>query len=26
VLVTETGVDVLTGGPGAASPFAPWNR
>jgi methionyl aminopeptidase len=26
VLVTETGVDVLTGGNGAASPFAPWNR
>jgi methionyl aminopeptidase len=26
VLVTETGVDVLTGGIGAASPFAPWNR
>jgi len=26
VLVTETGVDVLTGGTGAASPFAPWNR
>jgi hypothetical protein len=25
-LVTETGVDVLTGGTGAASPFAPWNR
>lgn len=26
VLVTETGVEVLTGGPGAASPCAPWNR
>ncbi len=26
LLVTETGVDVLTGGPGAASPTAPWNR
>ena len=26
VLVTDTGVDVLTGGNGAASPFAPWNR
>ena len=26
VVVTETGVDVLTGGPGAVSPSAPWNR
>jgi methionyl aminopeptidase len=26
VLVTDTGVDVLTGGPGAASPNAPWKR
>jgi methionyl aminopeptidase len=26
VLVTEDGVEVLTGGPGAASPAAPWNR
>jgi methionyl aminopeptidase len=26
LLVTDDGVDVLTGGPGAASPFAPWNR
>ena len=26
VLVTDDGVDVLTGGPGAASPTAPWNR
>ena len=26
VLVTENGVDVLTGGNGAASPSAPWNR
>ena len=26
VLVTETGVDVLTGGPGAVSPTAPWQR
>ena len=26
LLVTDDGVDVLTGGPGAASPSAPWNR
>jgi len=26
VLVTDDGVEVLTGGPGAASPTAPWNR
>jgi methionyl aminopeptidase len=26
VLVTDDGVEVLTGGPGAASPSAPWNR
>jgi methionyl aminopeptidase len=26
VLVTEDGYDVLTGGPGAVSPTAPWNR
>ncbi len=26
VLVTDDGVDVLTGGPGAASPDAPWRR
>jgi methionyl aminopeptidase len=26
VLVTDDGVDVLTGGPGAVSPTAPWNR
>ena len=26
VLVTDDGVDVLTGGPGAVSPYAPWNR
>ncbi len=26
VLVTDDGVDVLTGGPGAASPVAPWRR
>jgi methionyl aminopeptidase len=26
VLVTDDGVDVLTGGEGAASPFAPWAR
>ncbi len=26
VLVTDDGVDVLTGGDGAASPRAPWNR
>ena len=26
VLVTDTGVDVLTGGPGAVSPVAPWHR
>jgi methionyl aminopeptidase len=26
VLVTDTGVDVLTGGPGAVSPVAPWRR
>ncbi len=26
VLVTPSGVDVLTGGPGAVSPTAPWNR
>jgi hypothetical protein len=26
VLVTDTGVDVLTGGPGAASTNAPWKR
>ena len=26
VLVTETGVDVLTGGAGAVSPVAPWRR
>ena len=26
ILVTDDGFDVLTGGVGAASPFAPWNR
>ena len=26
VLVTDDGVEVLTGGPGAVSPTAPWNR
>jgi len=26
VLVTDDGVDVLTAGPGAASPVAPWHR
>jgi methionyl aminopeptidase len=26
VLVTEDGVDVLTGGPGSVSPTAPWRR
>jgi methionyl aminopeptidase len=26
VLVTDDGVDVLTGGPGSASPDAPWRR
>jgi methionyl aminopeptidase len=26
VLVTDDGVDVLTGGPGAVSPSAPWKR
>ena len=26
VLVTDTGVDVLTGGTGAVSPIAPWHR
>ena len=26
VLVTDDGVDVLTGGDGAVSPVAPWNR
>jgi methionyl aminopeptidase len=26
ILVTDDGYDVLTGGPGAASPSAPWNR
>ena len=26
ILVTETGADVLTGGTGAVSPFAPWAR
>jgi methionyl aminopeptidase len=26
LVVTEDGVDVLTGGPGAVSPSAPWNR
>ena len=26
ILVTDDGFDVLTGGPGAASPTAPWNR
>jgi methionyl aminopeptidase len=26
LLCTDDGVDVLTGGVGAASPFAPWNR
>ncbi|HEX4982136.1 MAG TPA: type I methionyl aminopeptidase [Ilumatobacteraceae bacterium] len=26
VLVTDTGVDVLTGGAGAVSPVAPWHR
>ncbi|MEO6125557.1 MAG: type I methionyl aminopeptidase [Ilumatobacteraceae bacterium] len=26
LLVTDDGVEVLTGGEGAASPFAPWNR
>jgi methionyl aminopeptidase len=26
ILVTDDGFDVLTGGEGAASPFAPWNR
>jgi methionyl aminopeptidase len=26
ILVTDDGADVLTGGPGAASPSAPWDR
>jgi methionyl aminopeptidase len=26
ILVTADGVDVLTGGPGAVSPSAPWRR
>jgi methionyl aminopeptidase len=26
VLVTDDGVDVLTGGPGSVSPTAPWAR
>jgi methionyl aminopeptidase len=26
VLVTDDGVDVLTGGPGAVSAVAPWHR
>ncbi len=26
ILVTDKGAEVLTGGVGAASPFAPWNR
>ena len=26
ILVTADGVDILTGGPGAVSPSAPWNR
>ncbi len=26
VLVTDSGADVLTGGPGAVSPVAPWHR
>jgi len=26
LLVTDDGVDVLTGGPGSVSPAAPWNR
>jgi methionyl aminopeptidase len=26
ILVTDDGCDVLTGGPGAVSPAAPWNR
>jgi methionyl aminopeptidase len=26
ILVTDDGVEVLTGGPGAASPSAPWHR
>ncbi len=26
ILVTDDGFDVLTGGDGAVSPFAPWNR
>jgi methionyl aminopeptidase len=26
ILVTDDGADVLTGGPGAVSPTAPWNR
>jgi hypothetical protein len=26
VLVTDDGVEVLTGGDGAVSPVAPWNR
>jgi methionyl aminopeptidase len=26
ILVTDDGYDVLTGGPGAVSPSAPWNR
>jgi len=26
ILVTDDGADVLTGGPGAVSPSAPWNR
>jgi len=26
LLVTETGVEALTGGPGSVSPCAPWNR
>jgi methionyl aminopeptidase len=26
ILVTDDGAEVLTGGPGAVSPVAPWNR
>jgi methionyl aminopeptidase len=26
ILVTADGADILTGGPGAVSPSAPWNR
>ena len=26
ILVTDDGYEVLTGGPGAVSPPAPWNR